>query len=63
MSNYGVWDLYSLGKRILEWRERAKRATTYQQRRSIEGEIEVMAREFDRKFFTGPYFPEQVSRV
>lgn len=59
MSNYKAWDLYSLGKRIIEWRMRAKHATTLQQRRSYEGEIAKMADEFDRKFFTGPYFPDR----
>jgi hypothetical protein len=60
VSNYTTWDLYSLGTRILEWRERAKQAATLQQRRSYEGEIEVMGREFDRKFFTGPYWPVEI---
>lgn len=59
MSNYKTWDLYSLGRRILEWRHRARTASTWQQRRSYEGELVVLEREFNARFFTGPYFPTE----
>lgn len=59
MSNYASWDLYSLGKRLLEWRGRIQRARNANEIRSYAGELAVLEREFNARFFTGPYFPEE----
>ena len=57
MSDYTTWDLYSLGHRIIEWRRRIRESHSDQQQRSYLGELRVLEREFNRRFFTGPYFP------
>lgn len=63
MSNYVAWDLYSLGRRAIEWRERAASAASDQERQSYEGELAVIEREFDERFFTGPYWPDESMRA